>query len=130
MDNVQFIADVTIKDNSTIEPGKSFVKTWSVKNTGNTTWTTDYQLVFVRGDRLGIAGSVNVPKSVAPGGTVDISVNMTAPASAGGLSGELVAAKRAWSILRTPIWSPQCEDLVTNPAPEGEQTARCGESAT
>jgi hypothetical protein len=87
VDDAQFIADVSVPDGTTFEPGKSFVKTWRVRNTGNTTWTADYQLAFVKGDRLGATTNVSVPQSVAPGETVDISVNMTAPPSAGSYAG-------------------------------------------
>ena len=82
-DWAQFVADVTVPDGATYAPGATFVKTWRLKNIGTCTWTTAYSLVFVSGDKLGAPSAVNLPSNVAPGGTVDVSVNMTAP-SAGG----------------------------------------------
>jgi len=82
-DQAQFIADITIPDGTTLAPGTAFTKTWRLKNIGTCTWTTSYALVFVSGDALGAPAVVNLPSSVAPGATVDLSVNMTAPTSAG-----------------------------------------------
>ncbi len=82
-DWAQFIADVTIPDGTSLAPGATFTKTWRLENIGTCTWTTSYSAVFVSGDQMSAPASVNLPSSVAPGGTVDISVNMTAPASAG-----------------------------------------------
>jgi hypothetical protein len=82
-DTAEFVADVTIPDGSILAPGTTFVKTWRLKNVGTCTWTTAYGIVFTGGDQLGAPAVVNMPASVAPGATVDISVNMTAPATNG-----------------------------------------------
>lgn len=82
-DWVQFVADVTIPDGTSFKAGDTFTKTWRLKNIGSTTWTTDYSLVFVSGEQMSAPASLKLPKSVAPGGTVDVTVNMTAPAAAG-----------------------------------------------
>ncbi|MDI6770896.1 MAG: NBR1-Ig-like domain-containing protein, partial [Anaerolineales bacterium] len=79
-DWAQFVADVTVPDGATYAPGTAFTKTWRLKNIGTCTWTTSYALVFVSGSQMGAPSMVNLPSSVAPGGTVDVSVNMTAPA--------------------------------------------------
>ncbi|MFH1524331.1 MAG: Ig-like domain repeat protein [Chloroflexota bacterium] len=79
----QFIADVTIPDGTTFSPGATFVKTWRLKNIGTCTWTTSYAAVFVSGSQMGAPVAVNLPTSVAPGATVDITVNMTAPSASG-----------------------------------------------
>ena len=78
-----FVSDVTVPDGSYVSPGASFVKTWQIRNTGTTTWTTGYQLVFSSGSQLSGPSAVALPHSVAPGQTVDISVTLTAPANAG-----------------------------------------------
>lgn len=82
-DKVQFIKDVTIPDGKVIEAGKSFVKTWRLKNVGSCTWTTNYQLVFQSGEQMGGPDALTFPKQVAPGQTVDITVTLTAPTSNG-----------------------------------------------
>lgn len=80
-----FVADVTIPDNSFIDPGEAFVKTWRIRNTGDTTWK-DYKFVFTRGDQLGAPDSVNVPET-EPGESVNIDVKMKAPEKFGTYTG-------------------------------------------
>lgn len=82
-DWAQFIADVTVPDGTAFAAGAAFKKTWRLKNIGTCTWTTSYALVFDSGERMGAPASLNLPNSVAPGQTVDLSVDMTAPAAAG-----------------------------------------------
>ncbi len=82
-DKAQFIADVTVPDGTNFAPGASFTKTWRLKNVGTCTWTTEYTLVFVSGDPMGGPASVNLPKRVSPGQTIDLSLSLTAPANAG-----------------------------------------------
>ncbi len=82
-DWAQFIMDVTVPDGTTYAPGASFVKTWRLKNIGTCTWTTSYALVFSSGEKMGAPSAVNFPHNVSPGGTVDLSVTMTAPSNAG-----------------------------------------------
>ena len=76
------MADVTVPDGTNVLPGLTFTKTWRLKNIGTCTWTTSYTLVFSSGDALG-GSSVNLPNTVVPGQTVDISVSLTAPTTAG-----------------------------------------------
>ena len=82
-DRAQFIQDVTVPDGTRFDPGATFTKTWRLRNTGTCTWTTAYTMVYNLGDQMGSTTSVPMPSEVAPGGTVDISVNLTAPNTAG-----------------------------------------------
>jgi hypothetical protein len=82
-DWAQFIADVTVPDGTTYAPGATFRKTWRLRNIGTCTWTTSYSLVFDSGAQMGAPAAVNFPSNVAPGQTVDLSVDMTAPSAAG-----------------------------------------------
>lgn len=86
-DKVQYVADVNIPDGTTLQPGAQFTKTWRLKNIGTCPWSTSYQLVYFSGDQMGAASSANFPKNVAVGETVDISINMTAPSTAGSYRG-------------------------------------------
>ncbi len=81
-DVAEFITDVTIEDNTLIAPGASFTKTWRLANKGSCTWTTGYKIIFDHGNTLNAPASVNLPQNVAPGQTIDISVNMKAPDTA------------------------------------------------
>jgi hypothetical protein len=82
-DVAQFIADVTIPDGTSLTPGATYLKTWRLMNAGTCTWTASYSAVFSGGDQMGAPAVVNLPSSVAPGATVDISVNITAPSAPG-----------------------------------------------
>ncbi len=52
MDSAEFVADVTVPDDTVIAAGKAFTKTWRLRNNGTSTWTLDYKLVFSHGDDL------------------------------------------------------------------------------
>jgi uncharacterized protein YkwD len=86
MDGALFVKDVSIPDGTDVGPGQTFRKTWRLRNTGSCTWDSAYQLVFVSGDRLGAPGSV--PLAVTPpGGTLDLSVDLSAPPGRGSFAG-------------------------------------------
>lgn len=82
-DQAAFVADVTVPDGTVIQPGESFVKTWRLRNSGTTTWTTAYTLRFVSDNRMNGPASVSLPRKVAPGEIVEVSVTLTAPPEAG-----------------------------------------------
>ncbi|HTP00158.1 MAG TPA: NBR1-Ig-like domain-containing protein [Anaerolineales bacterium] len=86
-DRAQFIADVTVPDGTKFLPGTAFLKTWRLKNIGTCTWTTSYRMVFDTGEKMGGPDFVNLPQNAAPGQTVDVSVNLVAPATAGSYRG-------------------------------------------
>ena len=84
-DQAQFLRDVTIPDGSVFAPGATFTKTWRLKNTGTCTWS-GYSLVLDSGD--GMSGTSPTPiGSVSPGQEFEVSVNLTAPTSAGSYRG-------------------------------------------
>jgi hypothetical protein len=78
-----FVADVTVPDDTVMQPGQQFVKTWRLQNIGSCTWTANYAIVFAGGVNLGAPSQQSLGASVTPGQTVDISLAMTAPQSAG-----------------------------------------------
>lgn len=80
-DNAQFISDISLPDGTVVSPAQSLNKTWRVKNTGSSTWGSDYKLVFIEGDQMGGPVSIDVPNT-APGQEVDLSVPLTAPSEA------------------------------------------------
>lgn len=79
-----FIADVTVPDNSQVMAGTTFVKTWRIKNNGTCTWDGRYHLVHAGGPVLGaVVETLQMPATVAPGQTVDLSLTMLAPVTPG-----------------------------------------------
>ncbi len=75
-DAALFVADVTVPDGSIFPPSTPFVKTWRLKNVGTCAWTTSYKLVFAGGSDLSAPEATLLPTTVAPGATVDLSLNM------------------------------------------------------
>ena len=83
----QFVSE-TIPDDSPVPVGTGFVKSWRLKNIGTCTWTAAYQLIFVNGDAMGAAAAAAMtPISIPPGGSVDVSVALTAPSTPGAYQG-------------------------------------------
>jgi LysM repeat protein len=80
----QLVADVNIPDGTSVTAGSTFTKTWRLKNVGTCTWTPSFTLIFDRGERMDAPASTALTTAnVAPGGTVDVSVPLRAPAIAG-----------------------------------------------
>ena len=58
----------------------NFTKTWSMRNAGSCTWTSDYSLVWTGGDMKGPSNTVPLTTTnILPGQTVHVSVTLTAP---------------------------------------------------
>jgi hypothetical protein len=86
---MQFVKDVNYPDDTALDPGTTFDKTWRLKNTGSCTWNSDYVLIFDHGDALGSPASVLLTDGkVHPGETIDATVSdLVAPNSAGTYQG-------------------------------------------
>jgi hypothetical protein len=84
-DVAQFVRDMSIPDGSIFAPGATFTKTWRLKNVGTCTWS-GYSLVFDTGDSMGGTSPTSIG-TVSPSQEVDLSVNLTAPATAGSYRG-------------------------------------------
>lgn len=84
----RFVDDVNIPDGTEMDAGNSFTKTWKIQNTGTCEWSRDTQLVFVRGDSMGADDAVEIGIRVDPQETVNISIDLIAPASPGEHRGE------------------------------------------
>jgi hypothetical protein len=82
-----YVADVTMPDNTTVDPGATFVKTWRIRNSGTCQWRDRYALAYVKGDRMDSEATIAV-NDTAPGETVEVSVPLTAPSSPGTYRGE------------------------------------------
>lgn len=81
-DDSDFVSDVNYPDDSEVQPGLPFTKTWRLRNSGTCTWTTGYQFAYVSGSQMSAPASVNLSRAVAPGDTIDLSVTFVAPTAA------------------------------------------------
>jgi len=83
-DMASFVKDVTIIDGTEMTPGETFTKTWQVRNEGSCTWTSGYELILDEGEAMGGTSPQQLTAdSVAPGDTLDVSVELTAPSDLG-----------------------------------------------
>ena len=80
----------TVKDKTVFGPGDTFTKTWTVKNTGTCAWNDDYKIVFRSGNQMGGPEKQAIGEDVKPGESVTISVDLTAPATAGTYTGKWI----------------------------------------
>ena len=87
IDAAEFIMDVTIPDGTRLSPGESFVKTWRLRNSGSTTWTRAYALVFANGSQMNALALIPLTGPVAPGEMIDVSVTLAAPKNPGTYKG-------------------------------------------
>ena len=71
-----------IADGTTEQAGAAFTQSWTMRNSGTSTWTTGtygYTLNFESGSRMGATTTyVTLANPVVPGSTVTISVPLTA----------------------------------------------------
>ena len=82
-DKARFDKDVTIPDDTRLDPGENFTKIWRLENDGTCTWSIDYSVVFDSGNIMGGPPSQALSGNVPPAGTVDIALDLTAPLSNG-----------------------------------------------
>jgi hypothetical protein len=81
-DGATYVADVTIPDNTVLQPGARFEKTWRLRNSGTCTWSSAYGLTYLGGSPLGALSGSAIPE-IVPGAQADLTVAMVAPRQAG-----------------------------------------------
>lgn len=81
-----YVKDVTIPDNTVIDAGAKFNKTWQLLNSGTCAWSTSYRLAFNSGEAMSGA-TTNITNAVPSGSVVDITVPMVAPSDPGTYKG-------------------------------------------
>ncbi len=81
-DEARYVDDVTVPYDTSMKPGQTFRKTWSVRNTGRSKWGKGYQFVFVSGERMNGPEAVPLPPAM-PGQESEISIDLVAPAKPG-----------------------------------------------
>ena len=77
------VTDLTIPDGMIIAPGAVFTKKWRLFNLGNCPWDSTYALTFDSGDAMGTVTKFPLTSYVAPGASVDLSIDFTAPTTKG-----------------------------------------------
>ncbi len=84
--SAQFVSE-TVPDGTIEQPGATFLKTWTIKNTGTCPWDTTWKFVFYSGDIMGGAYVYPFPQPTAPGDTVNVPISLVAPTTNGQFTG-------------------------------------------
>ena len=122
-DNAVFLADITFPDNTEVAAGEAFTKTWEIRNEGSCTWGPGYELEFVSGTFEQLESIEDTFPSVHPAESMEISVVVTAPDTAGTHSGTWVIKRPEGDSIETQpgqafdLWAviivPRGADVVT-----------------
>ena len=105
-----------IADGTTEQAGAAFTQSWTMRNSGTSTWTTGtygYTLNFESGSRMGATTTyVTLANPVAPGSTVTISVPLTAPTTPGSYTATWRMHAAATSGTGTPFGDAMTVQIV------------------
>ena len=85
-DTAYFVSE-TIPDGSIYPPNRRLTKTWTFRNTGTCTWTTEYQLVFTGGERMSGPEVQFFEEYVAPNDLTVIELDFITPVKEGSYRG-------------------------------------------
>lgn len=80
--------DLTVPDNTAMKPGQAFRKGWRLTNSGTSTWSPEYRVVYADGIPDSPATQMGglptqIGATVQPGARVDVYVDLVAPQEPG-----------------------------------------------
>jgi hypothetical protein len=79
-----FVGDIgPIQDRTDVKANSTFTKTWEVRNIGFCTWDRRYKLFYYSGQHMSGPHFIYFPEIVPPNQSTWLSVDLTAPGSAG-----------------------------------------------
>ena len=70
-------------DNTVFAPGEEFTVTWTLENTGTSTWNNNYYIEFATDEQMDAEDKYFVPIDVPPNTSVQVSADFIAPDSEG-----------------------------------------------
>jgi len=126
--------DVTIPDDTIMQPGQSFTKTWRLVNNGTCKWTRLYAVVFFSGNPMGAQQTQYLNAEVLPGQSIDVSVEFIAPFESGTYQSNWMLQSQAGEFFGlgpngdAPFWvriqvvGPPTSTLTITPLPTGSET--------
>lgn len=81
---VKYVGDVSLPDRTVVDGGQTLIKTWQLKNIGDTAWPEGTALIFVKGDESLVPQQVKFPvAAAAPGQTIQASAVINTPTKPG-----------------------------------------------
>jgi hypothetical protein len=127
--------DVTIPDDTVMQPGQSFTKTWRLVNNGTCKWTRLYAVVFFSGNPMGAQQTQYLNAEVLPGHSIDVSVEFIAPFESGTYQSNWMLQSQAGELFGlgpngdAPFWvriqvvGPETPTQTPTPTLSGSETA-------
>jgi ABC-type amino acid transport substrate-binding protein len=112
VEGMAWVADLSMDDKNmsappTLQPGQQFTKGWRLRNTGTCDWTPDFALTYRSGNsplaRMG-GSNFKIGQTVAPGETIELTVNLVAPQTPGVYQGFWQMANAAGKPLGERVW--------------------------
>lgn len=94
----------SIADDTNFTPGQTFTMTWHLRNSGTSTWTTKYVLRYFSGSTFGAPKEIAMTQAVPPGGEIDISIPMKAPAAPGSYQTNWVMSSELRANFKEPVF--------------------------
>jgi hypothetical protein len=138
IDQAQLIAE-TYPDGTVLSPQQTFTKTWTIKNTGKTTWNNNYGIVYVNGNLSTNHSKVSITGTIVPGQSFTFSLPMISPTADGiyredwklvngaGSTIPVGGSQTIWTSIKVVSGVPQT--LAINVSPSNVQTLDWGQSA-
>ncbi|MBQ4511385.1 MAG: hypothetical protein II969_00215 [Anaerolineaceae bacterium] len=83
MKDAMEVAGFNPVNGATVLPGEAIHLDVTLRNSGTTTWQTNYKIIDISNVAMAVTKEYNLPYPVAPGGTALISIYLAAPAQQG-----------------------------------------------
>jgi hypothetical protein len=125
LDQAKWVSQ-SVMDGTVFTPGQTFTMTWRLQNVGKTTWTSGYRLRYYSGELFGAPREIALDRDVPPNDTVEIAVNMKAPAKLGKYRTDWVMSNESLFNFNQPVF---LEITVAN-APTATVTVTVAPTAT
>lgn len=134
VEGMAWLADLNLDDQGmaappVLSPGQSFSKGWRVQNSGTCAWEVGYRLSFARGSapgaRMGGEDAI-IGYPVAPGQSIDLWVNLTAPIAPGVYQGFWQMRNTAGQAFGQTVWVGIQVPSPPTPTPPPTQTPVAG----
>jgi hypothetical protein len=77
------LLDVTVPDDTLVQPGQALTKVWRLVNSGACEWTEGYSAVWFSGEDFDAALTIPIRTRVLPGQSIDLAVDLIIPQEAG-----------------------------------------------
>ncbi len=94
----------SVADDTSFAPGETFTMSWRLKNVGTSTWTAGYLFRYYSGDTYNAPKEIAIGQEVLPGGEIEITIAMKAPATPGNYRSDWVMSSENRLNFKEPVF--------------------------